>query len=83
VAIDEVLGLATVLLAKGTASLVAPVVAVLDEAIVGLMVRYHHGLQAGIAPAEALAAAQEKVAADGETAWAAGAGVRLYGSPAT
>jgi len=44
VAIDEVLGLATVLLAKGTASLVAPVVAVLDEAIVGLMVRYHHGL---------------------------------------
>jgi len=53
---------------------------VLDEAIVGLMVRYHHGLQAGIAPAEALAAAQEKVAADGETAWAAGAGFVCMGA---
>ncbi len=80
VAIDEVLGLATVLLAKGTASLVAPVVAVLDEAIVGLMVRYHHGLQAGIAPAAALAGAQEKAAADGDTAWAAGAGFVCMGA---
>ncbi|MET0862815.1 MAG: CHAT domain-containing tetratricopeptide repeat protein, partial [Nakamurella sp.] len=69
VAQDEVLGLATALLAQGTASLVAPVVTVLDQAIVALMVDYHRLLRAGSTPAEAIAAAQ--TGPDGQPTWAA------------
>jgi tetratricopeptide (TPR) repeat protein len=80
IAIDEVLGLATLLLAQGTASLIAPMTAVLDEAIVDLMVAYHRGIRAGYAPAEALAIAQEKAAADGDTSWAAAASFVCIGA---
>ncbi len=66
---DEVLGLATALLAQGTASLVAPLVTVLDEAIVSLMVGYHRLLRAGRSPAAALAEAQ--AGAGGVEKWAA------------
>ena len=66
---DEVLGLATALLAQGTASLVAPLVTVLDQAIIPLMVQYHQLLRAGRTPAQAIAVAQAD--ADGPESWAA------------
>jgi len=80
VAVDEVLGLAAVLLAQGTSSLVAPVAKVMDQAIVGLMVTYHGELRSGRPPAEALARAQDKAAAEGESAWAAAAGFVCIGA---
>jgi CHAT domain-containing protein len=80
VGLDEVLGLAAALLAQGSTSLIAPVVSVVDDAIVELMVTYHAELQAGLVPAEALARAQEK-AASGDTAeWAAAAGFICMGA---
>ncbi len=80
VGLDEVLGLAAALLAQGSTSLIAPVVSVVDDAIVDLMVTYHAELQAGLVPAEALAKAQEK-AASGDTAeWAAAAGFICMGA---
>ena len=77
---DEVLGLAAALLAQGTASLVAPIVAVLDAATVPLMSEYHRQLIAGEAPAFALSAALEKAAADDYSAWAAGVGFVCMGA---
>ena len=79
VATDEVLGLAAALLGQGTVSLIAPVLNVVDEAIIDLMVTYHCEVRSGLAPAEALARAQEKAAGEDITTWAAAAGFRLHG----
>jgi len=80
VATDEVLGLAAALLGQGTASLIAPVLSVVDEAIVDLMVTYHCEILSGLAPAEALAKAQEKAAGGDIATWAAAAGFVCMGA---
>ena len=61
VAGEEILGFGAAMLGGGTATLVAPVVAVPDLATVPLMVAYHRGLLAHRSPAEALSAAQAEV----------------------
>lgn len=82
VAVDEVLGFAATLLAQGTTSVVAPVINVLDEAVVALMQDYHRELRAGQPPAGALAVSQAR-AADGDLAtWAAHAGFVCMGAGA-
>lgn len=58
---DEVLGFVGALLARGTAGLVASVVAVGDAESVALMDRLHSGLAAGRPVAEALHAARARV----------------------
>jgi tetratricopeptide (TPR) repeat protein len=80
VAVDEVLGFAAMLLAQGTTSLVAPVVTVVDEAVVDLMRDYHRQLLVGEPPAQALATAQSRAAGRGLAAWAAGAGFVCMGA---
>ena len=70
---DEVLGFASALLVQGSKSLVAPVVPVPDTATISLMTSYHRELIAGRSPAQSLAAAQQKAAADGPSARAAAA----------
>jgi hypothetical protein len=55
---DELLGLATALLPRGTAAIVASVVPVNDEATVGLMLALHDALGAGATMAEALCGAR-------------------------
>jgi hypothetical protein len=59
---DELMGLASALLALGTRTLIGSVVPVADEATSALMVALHEELGAGSAPAEALARAQVAVA---------------------
>jgi len=66
---DEVLGFATALLAQGTTSLIAPVVTILDQAVIPMMVKYHLALRAGDTPAEAIATAQS--GGDDQDVWAA------------
>ena len=61
VAGEEILGFGAAMLGSGTATLVAPVVAVPDLATVELMVAYHRGLVANRSPAQALADAQAAV----------------------
>lgn len=80
VAVDEVLGFAAALLAQGTTSVVAPVVNVLDDAVVDLMLDYHRELLATRPPAEALAVAQSRAGSRGPAAWAAGAGFVCMGA---
>ena len=80
VGMDEVLGLASLLMAQGTAALIAPVAPVLDTATVELMVTYHAELRAGRSPAVGLAAAQLEAAADSQAAWAAAAGFICLGA---
>ncbi len=60
---DEVVGLATALLTLGSVAVVAPVLAVPDDATARLMAALHHGLRAGAGPADALAAARRRLAA--------------------
>ncbi|MEV5718101.1 CHAT domain-containing protein [Amycolatopsis mediterranei] len=55
---DELLGLASALLALGTTSLVATVLPIPDDAGRALMVRHHRHLASGLTPAAALARAQ-------------------------
>ncbi|XVV00351.1 CHAT domain-containing protein [Actinosynnema sp. CA-248983] len=62
---DEVLGLASVLLALGTSTLVAAVVPVPDEASRPLMLRFHALLDEGRPPAHALAEAQRDLSDEG------------------
>jgi hypothetical protein len=56
---DETFGMATALLAAGTATVVASVARVADGAAMDVMVRYHRGVVDGRRPAAALAAALE------------------------
>ena len=76
---DELMGLASVLLALGTNVLVASIVPVPDEATRKLMCAFHERLAAGDPPASALAAAQERIAADGPAGLAAAAGFLCLG----
>ncbi|RKT84883.1 CHAT domain-containing protein [Saccharopolyspora antimicrobica] len=55
---DQLSGLATTLLGRGTATVIASVVPVPDERTVDVMTSLHRSLSSGVAPAEALAAAQ-------------------------
>jgi tetratricopeptide (TPR) repeat protein len=54
---DETLGMASALLAAGTATVVASVARVADDAATDAMVGFHRALAAGRAPADALAGA--------------------------
>jgi CHAT domain-containing protein len=76
---DELMGLASVLLALGTNVLVASIVPVPDAATRTLMGAFHRRLAQGDAPAAALAAAQLRVAADGPAGLAAAAGFLCLG----
>ena len=76
---DELMGLASVLLALGTNVLVASIVPVPDDATRRLMCVFHEQLAAGAAPAPALAAAQARVAADSAAGLAAAAGFLCLG----
>ncbi|WP_410613319.1 CHAT domain-containing protein [Amycolatopsis sp. lyj-109] len=58
---DELLGLASALLALGTTSLVATVLPIPDDAGRALMVRHHRHLASGLGPAAALARAQAEL----------------------
>ncbi len=58
---DELMGLSAAVLALGTRALVASVFPVPDEATRPLMLAFHGGLRAGLAPAEALARAQVRL----------------------
>lgn len=69
---DELLGLAATFLAKGAQQLVASVVPVPDAATAPLMVEFHRRLAAGLAPAAALAQAQQSVGLSADEADAAG-----------
>ncbi|MGW1677130.1 CHAT domain-containing protein [Saccharopolyspora sp. NPDC002376] len=55
---DQLSGLATTLLGRGTSTVIASVVPVPDERTVNVMMSLHRALRDGVAPAEALAAAQ-------------------------
>jgi len=77
---DEVLGFASALLVQGTTSLVAPVIPVPDTLTVSLMLRYHRRLLAGLAPAAALAAAQQEAGDDGPAAQATAAAFVCLGA---
>jgi hypothetical protein len=61
---DELLGLAAALLPSGTAGIVAPVVAVHDEATVALMRAFHTALRGGATMAAALAGCRTAAAGD-------------------
>jgi CHAT domain-containing protein len=76
---DELMGLTASLLALGTATIVASVVAVPDETTAVLMERFHRGLKAGRAPAEALARAQSDPG-DDPAALVAQAGFVCFGA---
>ena len=76
---DELMGLASVLLALGTNVLVASIVPVPDEATRRLMCVFHERLAAGDLPAAALAAAQVRIAADDPAGLAAAAGFLCLG----
>jgi CHAT domain-containing protein len=58
---DELLGLAACFLALGTGTLIAPVVPVADDDTAPLMIALHERLQAGAAPAQAVADLQQAV----------------------
>ena len=77
---DETLGLASALLSKETASLVAPLVTIPDAETVELMTTYHRSLRNGSAPAEALAVAQEQHRRGGPRLRAAAAGFVCLGA---
>ena len=76
---DELMGLASVLLALGTNVLIASIIPVPDEATRRLMCVFHEELAAGAGPAAALAAAQARVAGDGPAGLAAAAGFLCLG----
>ncbi|WP_158847759.1 CHAT domain-containing protein [Saccharothrix deserti] len=65
---DEVLGLASVLLALGTTTLIATAVPVPDRASRPLMLRFHRLLDDGLSPSRALAEAQRALSGQGPPA---------------
>jgi CHAT domain-containing protein len=58
---NELLGLAATFLERGTSQLIAPVVPVPDAETKDLMVAVHRRLRQGLAPAQALAEAQQEL----------------------
>ncbi|WP_203749268.1 CHAT domain-containing protein [Cellulomonas chitinilytica] len=83
VAGGEIMGLSAALLAGGTATLVAPVMAIPDIATASLMASYHRELVGGHPPASALRRAQSRTAsADPAAAAVAASFVQVgYGGP--
>ncbi|MGD9527931.1 MAG: CHAT domain-containing protein [Pseudonocardia sp.] len=79
---DELLGLAAAFLARGSARLVAPVVAVPDARTAPAMIALHRRLAAGEGPAAALAAVQADPGGDDPRDAAAAAGFVCLGSGA-
>jgi CHAT domain-containing protein len=77
---QEVLGFGAALLAAGTSTFVAPVVAVSDAATVPLMEAFHRGVAAGVSSAEALARAQAGARGASEEERAAAAGFVCVGA---
>lgn len=77
---DELLGLTAALLAMGTRSLVATVVPVPDRATRPLMLRFHHHLDQGHAPAAALARAQQEIGDRDTAAKVAAMGFLCFGA---
>jgi CHAT domain-containing protein len=69
---DELMGLASAVFSLGTSSLVASVVPVADDMTKSLMQALHADLVRGLTPSVALAAAQQRVAADGFVCFGAG-----------
>jgi tetratricopeptide (TPR) repeat protein len=69
---DETLGMVTALLTTGSATIVASVAQVGDDTAQSVMVAYHHAIQAGQAPAAALAAAMLAGGAAGFVCFGAG-----------
>ncbi len=63
---DELLGLATSLVPRGTAGIVAAVVPVNDAATVDVMLDLHEGMAAGNGLPDALRYARERAAATGD-----------------
>lgn len=57
---DELSGLATALLGRGTATVIASIVPVSDERAAEVMLALHAGLRSGLTPAGALASAQRE-----------------------
>jgi tetratricopeptide (TPR) repeat protein len=76
---DELMGLAAAFLTLGTRSIVASLIAAPDNETKLLMLSLHRRLRAGAPPRVALAAAQERIAAGGETGLAAAAGFVCLG----
>jgi tetratricopeptide (TPR) repeat protein len=76
---DELMGLTATLLALGSATIVASVVTVPDEASMALMSAFHGNLASGAAPAEALVGAQGE-AGDGFEGIAARAAFVCFGA---
>jgi hypothetical protein len=77
---DELMGLAATLLALGTATIVASVVPVPDDATGTLMEAFHRLLASGLGPAEALARAQAGTGDDEAEPLAARAGFVCFGA---
>jgi CHAT domain-containing protein len=76
---DELMGLATALLALGTRTVIAAVAPVNDAATTAFMERLHASLHAGAAPQAALAEARTAAAAGDPAAWAAAAAFTCFG----
>ena len=83
ISIDEVLGMAAALLAQGTASLIAPVISVVDQETVSVMHGYHIELRSGKSAAAALAAVQQDAAEPGCRQLGLGGIIRLHGRRTT
>lgn len=77
---DELLGLGTAFIARGTAQLVASVIRVPDAETAPLMATFHRRLVDGQPPADALAAAQRDLRGGEPAALAAAAGFICLGS---
>jgi len=77
---DELMGLAAALLALGTATIVASVVSVPDEATRTLMNAFHRELRGGRRPADALARAQAPAAGAGAERLIERAGFVCFGA---
>jgi CHAT domain-containing protein len=61
---DELMGFTAAVFALGTATVIAAVVPVPDEATAGLMLALDDELRKGVAPAEALVNARDAIAGD-------------------
>jgi tetratricopeptide (TPR) repeat protein len=76
---DELLGLSATFIRRGAAQLVASVLPIPDAETAPLMIAFHRRLAGGVAPAAALAAAQQDLAGDDPATLAAAAGFVCLG----
>lgn len=77
---DELMGLSASLLGMGTRALLAPVTDMDDAGATAFMAMVHRALWEGVAPASALARAQERVMGDGPVSLAAAGGFSCFGA---